>query len=112
LPVTMLLALMCIFFMAKDIENSFMYLLASCISSSENCLFNLFAHLLIGLFVLLLFNFLNSIYSGYQSFIHWITGEDFLHSVGCLLILAIVSFDLQKFLNLIQRHLYFLALIS
>jgi hypothetical protein len=35
--------------MAKDAEHFFMYLLAIC-SSLENCLFNLFSHLLIRLF--------------------------------------------------------------
>jgi hypothetical protein len=39
-----------ILFLAKDIGLSFMYLLAIC--TSENCLFNSFAHLLIRLFVL------------------------------------------------------------
>jgi hypothetical protein len=38
----------CISFMAKNVEHRFMSLLAICISSSENCLLNLVAHLLIG----------------------------------------------------------------
>jgi hypothetical protein len=47
--------LICISFMTKDVEYLCIYL--SSIWTSENCLFNSFAHLLIGLFVLLLFNF-------------------------------------------------------
>jgi hypothetical protein len=52
--------LICISFMAKEAEHFFMYLLAIC-TSSENCLFNLLTHLLIGFF-LLAFNFLSSLY--------------------------------------------------
>jgi hypothetical protein len=37
--------------MAKNIEHFFVHLLTIYISSLENCLFNLFAHLLIGLYV-------------------------------------------------------------
>jgi hypothetical protein len=43
--------------MATDVEHFFIYILAICVSSSENCLFNSFALLLLRLFVLLLFNF-------------------------------------------------------
>jgi hypothetical protein len=49
--------LICISFMAKDGENFFMYVFAMC--TAENCLFNSFAHLFIGVFVLLVFNFLS-----------------------------------------------------
>jgi hypothetical protein len=43
--------LICISFIAKDLEHFFMYLFAIC-TSFDNSLFNSFAHLLIGLFVL------------------------------------------------------------
>jgi hypothetical protein len=55
------LVLTYISFMAKNVE--------CCLAiriSSENCVFKSFAHLSVGLFVLLLFSFLNSfVYSGY-----------------------------------------------
>ena len=36
----------------------------------------------------------------------------FSHSVGCLLVLFIVSFAVQKLLSLIQSHLFIFAFIS
>jgi hypothetical protein len=45
-------------FKAKDVEHFFMYLLDIC-TSFDNCSF---AYLLIGLFILLVFNFLSSLY--------------------------------------------------
>jgi hypothetical protein len=45
------------FLYSQGVRHFFMYLLAIYISSFENCLFNSLAHLLIGLFVLLVFNF-------------------------------------------------------
>jgi hypothetical protein len=56
-------SLICIYFMTKDVEHIFMCLLVICISSSQNYLFNLFPHLLSGLFVLLLFSFLSYLYT-------------------------------------------------
>jgi hypothetical protein len=52
----------CISFIAKDAEHFVMYLLTTCTSSFENCIFNSFAHLLGELFILLLFNFWSSLY--------------------------------------------------
>ena len=36
----------------------------------------------------------------------------FSHSVGCLFILSMVSFAVQKLLNLIRSHLFIFAFIS
>jgi hypothetical protein len=78
----------------------FMHLLAICIS--ENHLFSLFTYL-IGLFVLLLFNFLSSLY---------ILNINLLSIGGCLLILVIVPFEVQKLFSLMQSHLSILPPIS
>jgi hypothetical protein len=54
--------LICISLMAKGVEHFSTYLLAICNSAFENCLFNPFDYLLIGLFILLVFSFLGSVY--------------------------------------------------
>jgi hypothetical protein len=51
--------------MARDVEHFFMHLFVTCTSFFENCLFNSFEHLLLGLVVILVFNFFKLfVYSG------------------------------------------------
>jgi hypothetical protein len=56
------IVVICISLQVKDVEHSIVYLLVTC-TSFENCLFNSFAHLLIGLFAFLVFNFLSCSYT-------------------------------------------------
>jgi hypothetical protein len=83
-------ALISIFFMAKDAEDFSIHLFSISMSCSENCSF---VHSLIGLWVFLMFNFLSSFYIlDINPCILWVAGKYFLpfcglslHSPNCFL---------------------------
>jgi hypothetical protein len=88
--------LICISLMAKDVETFFfMYLLAIYTSSFGNCFLNSFTHLLIGFFVLLVFNFLSSLYSLECQMNSW---QIFTPFCRLSLYSAIISFSIRSIL--------------
>ena len=108
----LIVCLICISLMISDVEHLSMYLLVICVSSLEKMSIQFFCPFF-NQVVCLMLSCMSCLYVlDINPLLVISFANIFSHSEGCLFVLFMVSFPVQKFSNFIRSHLFIFVFIS
>ena len=100
---------MCMSLMISDVAHVCICLLATCTSSLEKLSIQVLCPFFIGLFALLVLSFTSALYILDINPSSDVSANMFSCSLGCLFILLMISFAVQRLFSLMRSHLFIVS---